>query len=554
MVRLLQGFFLPIVISLLLGSVLVVCAPRCNGTEELFIVYNDKQISYVFVNGNGSSALFSTLGIGTSESRLPPISNSNSYAGENGVLISYDGRRALVIPAGNIGRNNLDVFDIDTETWSKIEVYCPPVGVAYRYGEIIGFCAVNTSVPFPCVPYFRAAMRNGEWTDVSRRGLCSYSLYNANLTNTIILQYDSQYGYETKMYFVERGANLLHKIDLGNQEAERHDIPNYASGHEIKIDHLVPAIAHNGSFIGFRLELSTTDGIISSYFSSITESFSEHFVLTDTIPIDSYNLTYLVSFASNLRTVVIYEDGITKQFLLTSMLDDPNLCANLVGPRTHYVICLTQVGYGVMLINVTEFHSVEMNISKIILTSNVPFVHIEVMGRKTFYLLNSQQEVMFYAIAGSDVIPLETLTLRNTGFRIINSANNIRCEDHAPISSESNDGNGLPAGVIISIVVAVVALLAVLSLATLYVIYCKKRKNIPSSSSEASISHPVAQCTSNEQRDLPYPPLDNPPPSCNQNCHLPPLVNYHEEPTTLAYIDNLMQQNHVNNFPKLFIL
>jgi len=118
-----------------------------------------------------------------------------------------------------------------------------------------------------------------------------------------------------KLYFAEQETKRLHVIDLAKQESEiPHDISSDGD-HDLKIDRLVPAISNSGSFTGIQIESSTVDSsnnILHSYFSSTAQRFSQYAVSTETTAFDSYNLTYLVSFAANLRTLIILEDGTTR--------------------------------------------------------------------------------------------------------------------------------------------------------------------------------------------------------------------------------------------------
>jgi len=105
------------------------------------------------------------------------------------------------------------MFDMDTRQWSDTDTYCKPVGVANVGYNIVGFCDVISNLT-PCVPYFKVQQtRDGQWTDVSSGGLCSYSLSTTNLTNPVILSYPSQYGYLAILYIAERETGVLHEID-----------------------------------------------------------------------------------------------------------------------------------------------------------------------------------------------------------------------------------------------------------------------------------------------------------------------------------------------------
>ena len=106
-----------------------------------------------------------------------------------------------------------------------------------------------------------------------------------------------------KLYFAERGTNILHEIDLGQQEHCCYYVPDNGE-HELKIRHLVSAIANDGSFTGLRLESSTDSSIdiFNVMFSSTTQSFHQKVIPSETIAFNSDNL---VTFSDNLKTMIL---------------------------------------------------------------------------------------------------------------------------------------------------------------------------------------------------------------------------------------------------------
>ena len=55
-----------------------------------------------------------------------------SYAGENGIIIKYDGHYIFLFPGGYSGQQLVLVFTYSSNSSSTIEVYCLPM---YRPGQ-----------------------------------------------------------------------------------------------------------------------------------------------------------------------------------------------------------------------------------------------------------------------------------------------------------------------------------------------------------------------------------------------------------------------------------
>ena len=407
-----------------------------SGSANFDVVFDDTQIKHVALNGVGQVSSF-TVGMPftTAPTKLPIETGGKSYyAGENGIANYRVGK--LLFPAGRRGVNSLFMFDMNTGQWSDIEVYCKPIGVAFWYiGEIVGFCEVSYNSPTPCVPYFKLQRRSGQWMDISGRGLCSYPLSTTNLTNPVILSYASQYGYSVKLYVAERETDVLHEIDLGKQESERYNISSLGD-HELKIDHIAPAVAKDGSFTGIRIETlaDSSNSIYHILFSSTTQQFSQTDVQTETIAFDSYYLNYLVSFTANLRTMIVsYRNGTTRQYPLAITLDDPVQCENMVGPDSHHLVCLTENGLSPQMINTAD------GTNTTILVSDSPVANLGVLNENTFYLLNTHQELSLHTIANSSSVHIGTYTVRsNNNFTLMGFTSNITFNINHVTANESN--------------------------------------------------------------------------------------------------------------------
>jgi len=341
---------------------------------------------------------------------------------------------------------------------------------------------------------------DGSWVDVSVSGLCSYSLSTINLTNSVILEYESQYGYAVKAYFAEQGTNRLHEIDLGEQESNYYNVPNYGE-HELKITRLVSAVAFDGSFTGLRLESSTgnSDDVYHKWFSSIAQTFCSKIIpSTETIAFNSQNLKYLVTFSANHKAmIVISEDGTTRQYKLDSSLRDPIQYQNIIGPVDHYLVCLAKES-GPILINV------KAGTSRTIMTgSNV--TNIGRLTDDTVYLLTNGQEMIIVPI--STPHRLVNLTIHNDDIRVINSIE----YDHNR-SIQKDDHNVPVLLIVLSLLVSAIVVLVSLSLCV-YGVY-KKRKWITDRLSQyrrlQDVTTVPIQCRDNSV-DIPESRLRSPP-------------------------------------------
>jgi len=407
----------------------ILAIPQCSGSLNVYVVYEDTGIKHVALNGVGE---VSSVAVGmpyTVSTKLPLSTVSQSHAGENGIadyLIN-----TLIYPAGRLGLNSLYMFDMGTRQWSDIDTYCKPIGVAYFYYDVVGFCDLISN-PTPCVPYFKMQRtRDGQWRNGSSSGLCSYGLSTTNLTNPVILTYDSQYAPSVKLYFAEQETGMLHEIHLGQQESRRYIIPYQG----MNINRIVPAVAKDGSFTGIRIESLSPNTINHVLFSSTAYRFTQTNVQTETIAFDSYNLNYLVSFTTSLRTMIVtFRNGTTRQYPLAVTLDDPVQCENVVGPVNHYLICLAGGGFSPIIIDVTS------GTSKAVPVGEFPVAKMEMLSENTFYLLNSHQELSFYIITNSSAVHIGTYTVRsNSNFSLMGFNSNITCNVNHTIATESNN-------------------------------------------------------------------------------------------------------------------
>ena len=114
------------------------------------------------------------------------------YAGENGIIVEDDDHNILLFPGWPSGQNMVHLFNYTSKSTSAINVYCQPVSLAYRPDDqrgddaIVRHCKLNTTIMR--VPYFVL----GKWTDIPPTGLYSDHLDTTDLTNTVILQYESE--------------------------------------------------------------------------------------------------------------------------------------------------------------------------------------------------------------------------------------------------------------------------------------------------------------------------------------------------------------------------
>ena len=451
----------------------------CNGTVNFSIIYADGKVENVSVNG--VDAMDSDVNTPITLQGLH-FKEDGSFAGENGIEI---GRHHIqLIPGGRSGGYYVKLFNYTTETWSTIDVYCPPLGLRYRQevDEVVGFCAVNATYgPITCVPYFTLRLRNSQWVDVSRPGSCSQALSTVNITNPVILQSDSDYEIDdTRLYFGERGSNRLHEVRLGIAgEALIHE-----TGATLKIDHLVPV--SNASFLGLRMVCRVENSfdfyhklyyvwqLDSSQQQQQTGFMDESLVTTESIAFDSYNLDYLVTFNA-IRDTVKFEGERSNNFpsLSIPVLDDPIQCQNLVGPSTHFLICLTENEGLTVLINITDD-----SVTYQTMESKSKVIRIGVLTENTIYLLNDQQKLSVYLIT-STVICLGTYGVRaNIDFVITTASNNINCTDIENTSNINNSSSDSDTTIHIVVAVMVPIFIAIIIGIAIFVIR-KWRKRRP---------------------------------------------------------------------------
>ena len=107
-----------------------------------------------------------------------------------------------------------------------------------------------------------------------------------------------------------------------------------------------------------------------------------------TIAFFSYSLDYLVSFGADHREIIIYKDDGTRERLkLLSAVDDRIECENMARPGHNYLICLSQHGRAVHLINITRFALTD----DIVHGDGAYIVYIGIVGNM-FYLINQQKQ------------------------------------------------------------------------------------------------------------------------------------------------------------------
>ena len=469
----------------------------CNGTVDFCITYEDGNIRNVSVDAiSGSATDKETTAPNADALQRFHFQTQESFAGENGIEIIDEGNRILLIPGGRTNSNVVYLFNFTTGEWKNIVVYCTPVGLAYRpeRDQIVGFCKVNTTYydgTITCVPYFRLLKANGEWVDASRPGSCSQALLTANITNPVILQGNpDDEANAVRLYFAELDTNRLHEVSLSVGESKSHEVDS-----TLKINRLVPVnnISSNGSvsFFGLRLEclVENSASLRQKWFSWQTDymrqpetGFVDGYVETESIAFDSYNLGYLVTFNANGNRVIIKEDGRSKfsQPLLYP-LDDPVQCQNLVGPDTHYLICLAGDGYIPLLINITDNDAVtnqtlSVNESKKIIKMGI------LAEEDMFYLLNDQDELSIYLIA-TTLICVGTYPVRqNNDFVITNPSNNVDCTimenvEPGPDNPSSDETNpDMHSYLVVAIVVPSTALLITLGIVIAIVVIVQKNK------------------------------------------------------------------------------
>ena len=458
-------------------SVPVTCSLACNGTVNFPILYQDGVIRNVSVN---AVSAFDVTNTPTTVLQRFRFTEHEPFAGENGIEI--DGHHVQLIPGGKSGGCSVHLFNYTTETWSTIDVYCPPLGLSYRrdVDEIVGFCAVNTTNSLTCVPYFKLHIQDGQWVDVSRPGSCSQLLSTTNITNPVILQSDSDYEYdETRLYFAEKETNRLHEVSLSAGEATY-----YETDATLKIDHLVPV--SNASFFGLRVVCYHLENSFNFYHKLFLwqldstqqqqTGFVEESVQTESVAFDSYNLDYLVTFNANRNTVIISKDGRSQYYQHLPTLDYPIRCQNLAEPSTHYLICLAGNGYLPLLINLTGDAVANKSLAR---DEPKKVIRAGVLARDTFYLLTNQQELSVCLLT-STVWCLEPYTVRaNIDFIITAASSDINCTVHNCTATETqaeNIGKSHSTSAVVFILPAIVVIIIIIGSLIVYWIVRKKLK------------------------------------------------------------------------------
>lgn len=437
---------------------------QCAGRININIVYENTEVQQVQLEGID---LLTAHPVGTPLLTKLPTPTKEDYAGQNYVTIHE--HHIQLFPAGKLGINILYLFDLLSKTWDTISVHCPPLGAAYvpsRDG-ISGFCAVNTNYSGKqCVPYFTLQLKDGKWIDTSEFGYCSNPLSTTDLTNPVILQnFSTDYeAHVVKLYFAERGRNILHEVNLVECEAEVYDMPKYGN-HVLGVNHLIPVITKDDSFFGLRIEslINNSSGVYQTLVSSSGSAlqFAGKTIHTPSVTFNSYNLDYLVTFANNKTIVIIREEGTLIPFPLKATLQYPILCHNMpIGPNTHYMICRTSTG-GALLININDREVT----SKIIPNGNSSIVGMGGLTDSAFYLLNDRNEMLFFLL-DTDLLQLGYYTVPSVNIRVVNSSGRISCSDLND-TSKKNDFNNMLTIIIVTISVLGVILLIVLVISVL---------------------------------------------------------------------------------------
>ena len=410
---------------------------QCNGSAVLDAVYDNVNKQFVRLHIEASAySEYSAAVTASTASSAAELSQRRLDANEDTHFDDHASDSNVHLFSGP---NTVEMLSVGDKEWKSIEVHCQPAGIVHRSPyEIVGYCELNsTRVPL-CVQYFTLKLNdNGDWSDDSKYGLCSYMLSTTNLTSSVILQFDEPYGLAQVLYFGERGTNKLHEIKLGTQETYDYTAPNY-QGLVLMIDRIVPV--RSGTFIGIRIELTndnTPNVVYHRLFSSSEHRFVGEITKTDTTAFDSNNLSRLVSFTANHDKMVISENGTSKQYQLVSALDDPIQCKNLAGPDSHYLICLAGNGLSAILVNVTN------GTSQIILLGDSLIYKFGTLDEKTFYFLNMQQELSFYLIDKSSALCIGTYTIPpGANLRLLEyNSGTLSCSDHRTVNNKSNSNN-----------------------------------------------------------------------------------------------------------------
>ena len=447
----------------------------CNGSVDFSILYEDGRFKDVSVNA--TSTIDSEIYTPIAPRGLRFLEDGESFAGENGIEIER--HHIQLTPNGRFGSYLVQLFNYTTKAWSNINVYCQPLGLTYRQDsdEVVGFCAVNATYGgITCVPYFKLRLQNGQWVDASRTGSCSQSMHTSSVTNPVILQRNSDYEFDdTRLYFAERGTNRLHEVSLSAGE-----VTVYEADVMLKIDHLVPV--NNASFYGLRVvcHANNSSDLHQKLFLWQLDStqqqqtgFIDGFVVTESIAFDSYNLDYLVTFNTNRDTVIIKKDGGSMYYSLLSALDNPIQCQNLVGPSTHYLICLARNGHLSLLINITG----DVVTNKIIIDDkSKTTIKTGMLAENTVYLLNDQQELSIYLITIT-VMHLGTYIVRSDiNFIIITASSDINCTimDNGPNVNTSDSTDSVPVAAIVVPIVITVGLVTIFVVVSIVIV--RKRR------------------------------------------------------------------------------
>ena len=412
---------------------------QCNGTVSGTLVYGNGEV--VKVESNGRDPVSSAVIAQFNFSNLATLTDQERYAGENGIIVQDDG---LLFPGGSSDQNVVHLFNFTSKSTSTINVYCQPVSLAYRPDDqrknvIVGHCKLNTTIMR--VPYFVLGVHNGKWTDISPPGLYSDQLDTTNLTNSVILQYESEYDqFATKLYFAD--SSTLHEIDLGNSGVDTYPLPDGNRIHRI-----VPA--GNSSFPVLRATFynGNNSGYSHHYFASSLSRFTNLIFHTDNVAYDSFNLDYLVTFVNHKTLSIIRQDGTSQQFPLNITVDDPSQCENMImGPNVHYLICLTDGGLPV-IINV-----IEPVTSQVIPVVNSRIVQIRLLTKDAFYLLTAERELLFYVVHPAVVCLGRYALRRGIDYVVTSATSNIICSN-AVRPDDIHTINSLYLGIIIIIII-----------------------------------------------------------------------------------------------------
>lgn len=454
-----------------------------NGSVSLIITYGDGQVvgveSRVEFNKSidrvisGKEQVFSNVTGQFDFDGVVSFTHQEFYAGENGVTVTDGDHYMLFFPGGYAGQNLVHVLDYNTNSTSTVNVYCQPISLAYRPGyereddTIVGHCTLNSTLML--VPYFELCIQNGKWTDCSRGGRYSdpeHPVAINDLTNSVILKYESDSdAYTRRLYF--GNGDTLHEIDLGNPGAGTYALLN--GNH---IHHLVPAF--NSTFSGLRVVYygGNGTGYFHQYFLPAL-GFIGPIFHTDYVAFNSFDLSYLVTFANHNTLRIIRQGGKSKQHTLSVTLDNPNQCRNMAGQSGHYLICLADNGFCSVIISITATITTEQVTSQTIPVVSTKIVRIQVIAANTFYLLTEEREMLLYMM-NSEVAYLGHYVVRNGIDFIVNSATSgIVCK--TPNLGHSD----YTLVIIFCVIFGSLLLLLLLGIFTWVVIYIARRRRLP---------------------------------------------------------------------------